>query len=139
MGKRKADSVRGHYYAMRKRIHIEPCTSNLSLPDPSAWLASTECDNCSRDQLKPWSKPPADDFALEIPFSDDYGHQDTGYDSGQRAFTELMRVNSAAANGNVSHQTDHSEHVDSFEDVPDGSRESCLFGYPGNISSAPRD
>ena len=140
-GKRKVDSVRSHYYAMRKRIRSEPCAPDLSFLEPSALLAATGCDSGPGDQLIPHIKPPADNFGLEIPFSGDYRHPETGYDGGQHAFSKLMRVDSAADNGNVPHQPYHAGHMGSVEDeIPDGtSPEGCLFAYPGNISSAPCD
>ena len=140
-GKRKVDSVRSHYYAMRKRIRSEPCATNLSFLEPSALLAATGCDSGTGDQLKPQIKPPADNFGLEIPFSGDYRHPEAGYDGGQHAFSEQMRVCSAAGNGNVHHQLYHAGHMGSVEDeIPDGaSPEGGLFAYPGNLSSAPCD
>lgn len=140
-GKRKADSVRSHYYAMRKRIRSEPCAVNLNFFEPCALLAATACDSGSKEHLMPDSKHPVDNFCLEVPLPDDYGHPETGYGTAHHAFPELMRVDSTAANGDVSHQACHVGHMDPVEDgIPDGpSAGGCLIAYPENISSVPHD
>lgn len=135
-GKRKVDSMRSHYYAMRKRIRSEPCATNLSFLGPPSIFASTECDSGPGHHLKPQNKHPAGNFTLETPFSDDYGHPQAGYASGQHAFPELMRVDSAAANH--LYQAGHAGLVE--DDIPDGrSNDGCLIRYPENVSSVPRD
>ncbi|ONK73817.1 uncharacterized protein A4U43_C04F35690 [Asparagus officinalis] len=140
-GKRRSDSVRSHYYAMRKRIRSEPCASSASLLMPPAYLADNGYDNGLMDQTKFQNKQSVDNFALQMPCSNDFGHPETGYDSGHHTFDKLMRVDSTVTN--VPHQLYHPEHVGSVEDeIRDGaSREAYLYGITGaeNITSAQCD
>lgn len=66
-GKRKADTVRSHYYAMRKRTRSEPHAASLRFLVRPALLADTGCDNGPMDQLKSRSKHLVDNFVLEMP------------------------------------------------------------------------
>ncbi|XP_008796646.2 uncharacterized protein LOC103712048 [Phoenix dactylifera] len=141
-GKRKGDSIRSHYYAMRKRVCNEPCSSaNLGFLMPQGPHISTGNSYGCGDQLEPHGQHPADDTSLGEPFLNCYGHQETDYHNGQHDFSDMLRVDSAAACGNIACHAFRTEHVNSVEDeLPDQIVDrDCLYGYTQNISSASID
>ncbi|KAG1368811.1 putative Microspherule protein 1 [Cocos nucifera] len=136
--KRKGDSLRSHYYAMRKRVCHGPCSSaNLGFLVPQCPHISTGNSYGCGDQLEPHGQHPVDDTALGAPFLNHYEHQETGYHNGQHDFSDMLRVDSAAAGGNITDHAFHTEHVNSVEDeLPDQMVDrDCLYGYAQNISS----
>ncbi|XP_010923300.1 uncharacterized protein [Elaeis guineensis] len=141
-GKRKGDSVRSHYYAMRKRVCHEPCSSaNLGFLVPQCPRINTANSYGCGDQFEPHGQHPVDDTALGAAFLNHYGHQETGYHKGQHDFSDMLRVDSAAACGNITHHAFRTEHVNSVEDeLPDQMVDrDCLYGYTQNISSVTID
>ncbi|OVA13715.1 Forkhead-associated (FHA) domain [Macleaya cordata] len=132
-GKRKEESVRSHYYAMRKRICTEPCSSiDLSfLVAPSLHKCIGNGGGC-QGQLALLNEHQDGNCMIGDPIADDFELQDTDYDIVRHAFPQIASAETAAGNICGTAHAFHYGHMGSFEgDLPD----DCLYGFAENVSS----
>ncbi|KAJ8631495.1 hypothetical protein MRB53_024818 [Persea americana] len=137
--KRKADSVRGHYYAMRKRICNEPLDTfdlDFFLP-PDAHICA-ENDSSFREQLKLATEHSMENCVLGGPISNGFAHQEASFDIGFHASPQRARVDTAVATSvDVTTQTFHNEHAHSLvHDLPNDGAMACesLYGLAENVT-----
>ncbi|XP_010250063.1 PREDICTED: uncharacterized protein LOC104592404 isoform X2 [Nelumbo nucifera] len=118
-GKRKTESIRSHYYAMRKRICNEPCnsvdTNFLVAPNVHAGNGG----GC-QEQLTLPSEPPFGNCMLGNPISNHLGLQETDFDIVCHAFPQIVGDSTDVA-GYVEGTAHvfHSGNADAFDNHPD--------------------
>ncbi|XP_058098680.1 uncharacterized protein LOC131243375 [Magnolia sinica] len=119
-GKRKVDSVRSHYHAMRKRICHEPCNSvGLDFLVPPAMHICTGNEGGYQEQLKLNTEHAVGNC---MPGGDDFGFPDADWAITDHDFRQITRADA----------------VGSLED--DGIMTSdCLYGFAENVSSVSVD
>ncbi|XP_072952109.1 uncharacterized protein [Typha angustifolia] len=127
--KRKGDSIRNHYYAMRKRICNKPFISadfgTFVLPCSNGSM-SGECGY--QDPLKHYNQQPVGDATITGSILNCYGHMENGYNnSGQPILPEFLRADSSSVNGD--NAIFHPDHVGSVKEERD-----CLYGYTDSIA-----
>ncbi|XP_077221026.1 forkhead-associated (FHA) domain-containing protein isoform X2 [Tasmannia lanceolata] len=126
-GKRKVDTVRSHYYAMRKRICNGPYNSvDLSFIFPPN---DQICEGDYQEQLKFSTGNPAGSCMLGASIPNCFGLPETDFDVLHHAFPPMLRVDeSGATNVDATNHGFHTGQVDSHENaLPDG--------IMGNVSS----
>lgn len=134
-GKRKVDSVRSHYYALRKRICNEPCNSvDLDfLVPPSAHICTG--NDGYQEHLKLNTDHSVGNCLLGASISSGYGLQDGGFDIVHHGFPQMVRMEAAVGNGvDIAAHTFHNGHVEPL--VHDGGvlPQECLYGFSENVS-----
>ncbi|XP_072951700.1 uncharacterized protein [Typha angustifolia] len=99
--KRKGDSVRNYYYAMRKRVCNEPCQSAdlVSHGVPCSCVSSGRECSCI-DPLKTQNHHSAENNAVGAPLLNSYEHSVTGFNRGEHAFPRMLNVDSTGTDDN---------------------------------------
>ncbi|KAF8377886.1 hypothetical protein HHK36_031274 [Tetracentron sinense] len=123
-GKRKVESVRRHYYAMRKRNRNKPCnTIDLSfLKGPSVHNCTGNRGGC-QEQLPLHYEPAVGNCMLGDHITNHFGQN---FDIVHHAFPQMVEDAAAAADsiGGPAHAY-HTGHCNSLEDV---------YGFVENVS-----
>ncbi|KAI3920382.1 hypothetical protein MKX01_000721 [Papaver californicum] len=135
-GKRKEESVRGLYYAMRKRICTEPCSSiDLTyLVAPSLHKCTGNGEVC-QDEFRQLKEQQDGRCVIDDPITEVFELQDSDFDVVRHAFPQIAHGENVE--GNICRNTHafHYGHMGSFEgDLPDGIMDrDCLYGFSENV------
>lgn len=136
--KRKVDSVRSHYYAMRKRICNDPSNANdFYFPLPHNRHVCMGNEGGCQEQLKLNTEHAAGNCMLGAPVSNGFALQEGGFDIVHRAFPMVRADGSVTIGADVTAHTYHEGHVDSLaHDLPDDELMArvCLFGSAENVT-----
>ncbi|KAJ0987771.1 hypothetical protein J5N97_006127 [Dioscorea zingiberensis] len=136
-GKRKGQSVRSHYYAMRKRVCSEPCNSaNLGVLDPSSLISMGSGIRCRH--FGPHIADAVSNCVTAInsefqgPSTNHYKLLEIAYGNAQDILPDMLMVDSAAANASIGADGFHMDSIG--DDFPDGIADNdCLFQYTESI------
>ncbi|RZC50471.1 hypothetical protein C5167_018897 [Papaver somniferum] len=136
-GKRKEESVCGLYYAMRKRVCTEPCSSiDLAyLVAPSLRKCTGNGEVC-QDEFRQLKEQQDDRCVIGGPITEVFELQDSDFDVVRHAFPQIAHGDNVE--GNICQNTHafHYGHMGSFEgDLRDGMMDrDCLYGFSENVS-----
>ncbi|XP_057979932.1 uncharacterized protein LOC131165834 isoform X2 [Malania oleifera] len=133
--KRKIESVRNQYYAMRKKIHrkIFNSTELGFLPAPNIHDCISDIDGCA-ECVPLDTHPPVGTCSLEDHISNHYGMQETGPDFLHHPLPQISGDLTVATSINVAANEMHSEQDNTSNGI---LRRDCLFEFPEDISSLP--
>ncbi|MCL7046924.1 hypothetical protein MKW94_029658 [Papaver nudicaule] len=135
-GKRKEDSVCGLYYAMRKRICTEPCSSfDLTyLVAPSLHKCTGNGEVC-QDEFRQLKEQQDDRCMIGDPIAEVFELQDSDFDVVRHAYPQIAHGDNVEGNICQNNHAFHYGHMDSFEgDLPVGMLDrDCLYGFSENV------
>ncbi|KAF9598154.1 hypothetical protein IFM89_025594 [Coptis chinensis] len=129
--KRKEESVRSHYYAMRKRIRNEPF-SNVDL---SFLHTCSGTEGGCGDQVTVDNEHPLGDCMVGDHVTDHFDLHDTNFDILDHGYQQVVRADNAADNDQGAAHAFHSGHQDLYVgEIPDGIMDrNCLYEFADNV------
>ncbi|XXG66086.1 hypothetical protein AAC387_Pa05g3635 [Persea americana] len=132
--KRKVDSVRSHYYAIRKRICNEPCNA----VDFDFLVPHNEHDAGCEEHLKLDStEHVVENCMLGATMSNGFALQEGGFDIVHHGFRMVGANGPVNIGAEVTSHTYHEGHVDSLgHGLPEDElmARECLYGFGENVT-----
>ncbi|KAF9621834.1 hypothetical protein IFM89_028422 [Coptis chinensis] len=129
--KRKEESVRRHYYAMRKRIRNEPF-SNVDL---SFLHTCSGTEGGCGDQVTVDDEHPLGDCMVGDHVDDHFDLHDTNFDILDHGYQQVVRPDNSADSDQGAAHAFHSGHQDlHVGEIPDGIMgRNCLYEFADNV------